>query len=204
MNAWISVALALCPLAALAASPAQNPQGKPPAAQRPVAAPPSTPAVPRPPPQPGSPAALAQQSDRVALVKVGASRVELPNDNPRRMMTVTPLDVVADYSGTGPKKLELLQLGGRSGQWEAHLPGDATFETGESAVVFLRCRHPKERQKCTLVGLAAGKMRLVEGGGGKEVLVSTGSGVVKRPLEAVVSEVRSAGPAAAKGSKGAR
>ncbi|HLL55863.1 MAG TPA: hypothetical protein VK447_20035 [Myxococcaceae bacterium] len=169
-------------------------------AQRPAAAP----AVPRPPPQPGSPAALAQQSDRVALVKVGAARVELPDDNPRRMMTVTPLDVVTDYFGTGPKKLELLQLGGRSGQWEAHLPGDAMFEAGESAVVFLRCRHPKERQKCTLVGLAAGKMRLMEGGGGKEVLVSTGSGVVKRPLESVVSEVRSAGPAAAKNPKGAR
>lgn len=151
-----------------------------------------------------TPASLARLADRVVLAKVGEVRVEVPGGDMRRMATLTALEILAEYKGQGPKRVELMQLGGKNGPWESHIPGDATFTAGEKAVIFLRCRQPKTPERCSLVGLADGKLSYVEGEGGKkQVLVRSAGEVSKRPLEAVVSEIRQAGSAGAKAAKGA-
>ena len=56
--------------------------------------------------------------------------------------------------------MQLVQLGGKSGLWEAHIPGDAQLEVGSTALVFLKCQQPNV---CTLVALGAGALRMVDG-----------------------------------------
>jgi hypothetical protein len=142
----------------------------------------------------------ARTADRVVLAQVldtrtvvsgtvaprGAQGREAP-----RMLTVTRVVVGADYKGAGPQQLEVVQLGGRYGLWEAHVPGDATFEAGETAVLLLQCKDAKAPDRCTLVTLSEGKLKVV----GDSVLVPNLSRQesTRRPLRAVIDEVRAAG-----------
>src|SRR5512140_848501 len=138
----------------------------------------------------------ARAADRVLLAKVGESRVELPEGDPARMMTFTRLEVLAEYKGKGPLKLELVQIGGKYGLWERKVPGDAVLRAGERAVLFLRCREDGGVQRCTLVGLARGKLELVGGKAGPkaEVKVLSAAGEQQRPLSQIVAEVRASAP----------
>src|SRR5450432_3289560 len=91
-----------------------------------------------------SPRALSQravQADRVAVVQVLAQRTELVGGDVHKMLTHT--DVLVGDALKGPKglpyeRLTITQLGGRSGFWEAHVPGDASFAVGETALVLLK------------------------------------------------------------------
>lgn len=81
-------------------------------------------------------------------------------------------------------------MGGRYGLWEAHLPGDATFAPGETAILLLRCRDAAAPGRCTLVGLAGGKLGVV----GNDVLersVTRGQSA-RRSLSDVLAEIRGA------------
>jgi hypothetical protein len=124
----------------------------------------------------------ARASDRVVLVEVMATRVDLPPEGPRRMTTVTTLLVRERYKGDAPERLELVQLGGKSGLWESHVAGDATFVAGETAIVFLKC---PEASRCTLVGLGRGKLPLRD----RQVELDG----VSHPLEWAVDEIRRGG-----------
>jgi hypothetical protein len=124
----------------------------------------------------------ARESDRVVLAEVLATRVEVPAEGPRRMRTVTTLLVRERYKGDSPERLEVVQLGGKSGLWESRVAGDAAFAPGETAVLFLKCG---EATRCNLVGLGQGKLKL-EGG---QVEVDG----ARHPLEWAVDEIRRGG-----------
>ncbi|MHB8878367.1 MAG: hypothetical protein ACYC8T_32120 [Myxococcaceae bacterium] len=141
----------------------------------------------------------ARSADRVVLAQVLESqtvvlelvppKVEGGRPTPR-MITVTRVAVGSDYKGAGPSQLEVVQLGGRYGLWEAHVPGDATFAPGETAILLLRCRENAAGSRCTLLGLGGGKLQVL----GDQVLVrSLARGEqTRRPLSAVIDELRQA------------
>ena len=56
--------------------------------------------------------------------------------------------------------MQLVQLGGRWGLYESHIPGDAELQVGSTALVFLKCPQPN---LCSLVALGAGALRMVDG-----------------------------------------
>jgi len=123
-------------------------------------------------------------SDRVAVVQV-LSRVTEGNE--QSLKTYTRLLVGDELKGSGPREVTLVQLGGRLGNVEARVPGDADFAVGETALVFLHCR---TADRCFLVALGEGKLPLLGG----DVLVHdlfTGA-YSKRPLEAVRRELAQA------------
>ena len=139
----------------------------------------------------------ARSADRVVLAQVLESktvvtemvppRVEGGRPTPR-MVTVTRLAVGEDYRGSGPSQIEVVQLGGRFGLWEAHVPGDATFEAGETAILLLRCRDAASPGRCTLVNLGEGKLQVV----GPDVIersITLGQST-RRPLRAVADLLR--------------
>ena len=109
---------------------------------------------------PHSLAQRAAEADRIALVQVLSRETIVPNDDPRRMRTISKLAVATSYKGEGPAFIELLQAGGKSGLYEAHIPGDAKLEVGATALVFLKCQQPNV---CVLVALGAGALRMVDG-----------------------------------------
>jgi hypothetical protein len=109
---------------------------------------------------PHSLAERAREADRVVLVQVLSSQTVVENGDPRRMKTFTDLVVGQSFKGEGPQRIQLVQLGGKSGLWESHVPGDAQLEVGETALVFLRCSQPN---RCALVAFGAGALRMVEG-----------------------------------------
>ena len=135
---------------------------------------------------PHSLADRAQEADRVVLVQVVATATVLENGDPRRMKTVSELVIGQTFKGEGPDHVQLIQLGGKSGLWESHIPGDATLEAGETALMFLRCTQPT---RCYLVALGAGALRMVDGG---QLLVpdlTTGK-FSKQPVAAVVAQLK--------------
>jgi hypothetical protein len=136
----------------------------------------------------------AQEAQRVVLVQVTSTQTVLEDGDPRRMKTVTEVTVGQSFKGEGPAHLQVIQLGGKSGLWESHIPGDAVFEPGETALVFLRCSQPT---RCYLVALGAGALRMVDG----QLLVpDLRTGLYsKQPLAAVVAQLQP--PAAAAPSK---
>lgn len=136
-----------------------------------------------------SAAERARLSDRVVLAQVLESRTVVQNGDVRRMTTVTRLIVGESYKGDGTSQVELYQLGGRHGLWEARVPGDATFEPGETVLVFLRCTDAK-KSKCSLVGLGEGKVRVL--GGDALVWSMARKSFTRRKLEELVGEVRQA------------
>jgi hypothetical protein len=133
----------------------------------------------------------AQLADRVVVVQVLSSRVELRDGDVRKMFTHTEVvvgDVLKGPSGPGLDRLTITQLGGRYGLWESHVPGDATFVPGETALVLLRCS-PTPSQ-CGLVGLAEGKVSLI--GNDAFVFDLATNQHHKRPVADVLNEVRAA------------
>jgi hypothetical protein len=110
-----------------------------------------------------TPHTLAQravEADRIALVQVLSRDTVMQNNDPRRMMTVSRLAVAESFKGEGAPFVQLVQLGGKAGLYEAHIPGDAQLEVGATALVFLKCKQP---DVCSLVALGAGALRMVEG-----------------------------------------
>ncbi|MBK7861473.1 MAG: hypothetical protein IPJ65_23230 [Archangiaceae bacterium] len=140
----------------------------------------------------------AKLADRVAVVQVLKSSVELRGGDVRKMFTHTEVLVGDVLKGPQPapgiERLTITQLGGRSGLWESHVPGDATFAPGETALVLLRCS-PTPNQ-CGLVGLAEGKVTLI--GNDAFVFDLATNRHLKRPVADVLAEVR----AAVKGGQG--
>ncbi len=150
---------------------------------------------------------LTRRADRVVLARVADQRVRVPEGNVRQMTTLSRLEVLAEHRGQGPREVELVQLGGRSGLWESRLVGDATVTPGETALFFLSCPDAKAVERCTLVGLAAGKLTVTSGAqGGREVQLpaQVKGGPARRPLEAVIDEIRRANPSPAKQERGKR
>lgn len=126
-------------------------------------------------------------SDRVALVQV-LSRSTEPQGNERNLKTFTRLLIGEDYKGSGPKEVTLVQLGGRLGNVEARVPGDADFTVGETALVFLHC--PKSPDRCYLVALGEGKVPLL---GGDALVHDLFTGEYSRkPLGRLISELKKA------------
>lgn len=126
-------------------------------------------------------------SERVAVVQV-LSRVTEGSE--RSLKTYTRLLVGDELKGTGPREVTLVQLGGRLGNVDARVPGDADFAVGETALVFLHC---KAADRCYLVALGEGKLPVL----GSDVLVHdlfTGA-YSKRPLEALRRELVQGKPA---------
>jgi hypothetical protein len=99
-------------------------------------------------------------SDRVVLAQVLSTQTVVKEGDARTMRTLTRVVVGEDWKGQGPAQLEVQQLGGRWGLWEAHIPGDAQFTRGQTVVLWLRCA---QSASCQLVRLGEGKA-LVEGG----------------------------------------
>lgn len=150
---------------------------------------------------------LARMSDRVVLARVGDSQVRVPEGNVRQMTTLTRVEVQEEYRGKGPKAVEVVQLGGKSGLWESKLVGDATFKVGETALLFLRCPDAKAVERCTLVGLAAGKLPVTTGAKDQrevELPPQIKGGPGRRPLREVIDEIRRANPPPAKQERGQR
>jgi hypothetical protein len=150
-------------------------------------------------------AELARASDRIVLARVVDQRVNVPEGNVRQMTTISRLEVLEEYRGQGPRSLELVQLGGRSGLWESHLAGDAKLTVGETALVFLRCPEAKAAAPCVLVGQGAGKQLVTQDAQGKrrvQVPEQVKGGAGERPLSEVLDEIRQATPPPAQQERG--
>jgi hypothetical protein len=136
----------------------------------------------------------ARVADRVVLAEVIDSAVHVPEGDVRHMTTLTNLAVREELKGHGPDRVQVVQLGGKSGEWELHVPDDATFQAGETVVVFLRCRDRAHPERCTLLGLTLAKVPVVAGQGGHDALVPRlGAQHRRRTLESLEDEVRRAG-----------
>jgi hypothetical protein len=133
----------------------------------------------------------AAEADRVVLVQVLSRETVLQDNDPRRMRTISQLAIAESYKGEGSMHVQLVQLGGKSGLYESHVPGDARLEVGTTALVFLKCGQPNV---CSLVALGAGALRMVDG----KLLVPDlkTNTYSKQTLADVVAQVR--------GSKGAK
>jgi hypothetical protein len=101
----------------------------------------------------------AKQADRVAVVQVLSVTTEMPGGDPHKMLTRVEVLVGDVLKGPRTDTLTITQLGGKSGLWESHIPGDATFTPGETALVLLKCS--KDGVRCGLVGLGEGKISFV-------------------------------------------
>ncbi len=99
----------------------------------------------------------AAESDRVALVQVLSQKVE-PASGSTPMKTLTRVAIGRELKGTGPQEFTIVQIGGVAGTQSVRIPGDAAFDLGETAVVFVRCRLAVDR--CHLVALGEGKLEL--------------------------------------------
>ncbi len=103
----------------------------------------------------------ARESDRVVLGQVLGSRVEMTAGDPRSLRTVVSVAVGRDVKGTGEAHLTVTQVGGDYAGWSVHIPGDATFRTGETALLFLKCG--RSTADCGLVALGEGKIAIEDG-----------------------------------------
>ena len=133
----------------------------------------------------------ARLADRIAIVQVLSSRTELLGGDVRKMVTHTEVvvgDVLKGPQGPGLDRITITQLGGRYGLWESHLPGDATFAPGETALVLLKCSSTPHR--CGLVRLGEGTVKVI---GGDAFVFDLATGQhQKRPVAELVLELRAA------------
>ncbi|MEN9798941.1 MAG: hypothetical protein RL653_2637 [Pseudomonadota bacterium] len=108
----------------------------------------------------GSLREIAEGADRVVRARVAKTETRLgPGGDVRRMTTWSRLEVLEEWKGQGPAAIDLLQLGGRHGEWAARLVDDAELVAGEEAVFLLRCRDPRFPERCTLYGLKDARLR---------------------------------------------
>lgn len=129
----------------------------------------------------------ARVSNRVVLAQVTAQHTVMPANDPRQLQTVTEIVVGQDLKGRGPERLQIVQIGGTSGLWSVHVPGDAQFRLGETAVLFLSC---EARGPCHLVALGEGKLNL----DGDQVFVHDlfQNSWARRSLQSVAAEIAEA------------
>lgn len=131
-----------------------------------------------------------QLSDRVVRVNVLSTETVVPEGDVRRMSTITKVQVLETYKGAAAATIEIFQIGGKSGLWEARVPDDAKLEPNEQAVLFLRCRDPKNPARCTLIGLKTGKLTQITT---DELLELPPAGpAMKKRLADVVAEIKRA------------
>jgi hypothetical protein len=130
-----------------------------------------------------------READRVAIVQVVSQTTEAAEGDPRRLKTLTNVLVGEELKGRGAKELSVVQLGGRLGGYSAHVPGDAEFSIGETALVFLKCR---TNDRCALVAFGEGKIRL----SGSEAFVHdlVGGTWKRQAIGALLEELRRAAP----------
>lgn len=106
-----------------------------------------------------TPESLARRADRVVKARVVAQVQERGGDGGTQgAFVVSTLEVQDTLLGAPVTALQVVQLGGKVGQWEGGVVGDAVLQRGEEAVYFLRCRDPQQPSRCTLVGLGDGRM----------------------------------------------
>jgi len=130
----------------------------------------------------------ARQADRVAVVQVLSVTTEMVGGDPHRMLTRVEVLVGDVLKGPRTETLTITQLGGKSGLWESHIPGDATFTPGETALVLLKCT--RDGARCGLVGLGEGKVPFV--GDAAFVYELHNKQFRKRPVAELLDEVRGA------------
>ena len=133
----------------------------------------------------------ARIADRVVVAQVLSTRTEVPGGDVRKMLTHTEVvvgDVLKGPAGAALDRITITQLGGRSGLWESHVPGDATFRPGETALLLLKCSEAPNR--CGLVGLAEGKVLFV--GNDAFVYDLARDQYARRPVGLLLDEVRQA------------
>jgi hypothetical protein len=132
----------------------------------------------------------AKLADRVVVVQVVSSRTEVRDGDPKKgMFTHTEVlvgETLKGPSGPGFERLTITQLGGKWGLWEAHVPGDATFMAGETALVLLKCSPTPST--CGLVGLSEGKVTFI--GNDAFVYDLAANRHARRPVSDVLLEVR--------------
>jgi hypothetical protein len=134
----------------------------------------------------------ARYADRIVFAQILDSRTELPPDgNPRGMRTLTRILIAQNIKGSGPERIEILQLGGTYGLWAAEIPGDARFQQGEQAILLLTC---PQANRCGLVGLGEGKIPVVGSSTGQDAIVrSIGKGTYFRwKITELIGELASA------------
>jgi hypothetical protein len=130
----------------------------------------------------------ARMADRVVLVQVLSSRTEALGGDVRKMVTHTEVLVGDVLKGPTGQRLTITQLGGKMGLWESHIPGDARFIPGETALVLLKCSPTPDQ--CGLVGLGEGKILIV--GNDAFVFDLARNRFTRRPAVEVLDEVRTA------------
>jgi hypothetical protein len=148
----------------------------------------------------------AMASDRVVVAQVVERRTVVDPADPRRIKTHTQLNVKENLRGTGPSQVNLIQLGGTSGDTTIVIPGDATFTIGEEAVLFLHC---PATDRCYLVAMGEGKLPIVDR---DQVIVHdmVTNEHSRRSLKALSAELRALppgkvrGPLAPENARGAR
>lgn len=137
----------------------------------------------------------ALASDRVVVARVVERRTVADPSDPRRFKTHTQLVVKDDLRGSGPSTVTLVQLGGSNGEATVVIPGDATFELGEEAVLFLHCTAP---ERCYLVAMGEGKLPIVDR---DQVVVHdmTTNEYSRRSLKSLAAELRALPPGKVRG-----
>ncbi len=95
-------------------------------------------------------------ADRVVLAQVVSSQTVAADGDPRKLKTISKVLIGEDLKGTGPREVEVVQLGGSLNGWQATVPGDAHLEPGETAFLFLRCTGAR----CCLVALGEGRLQI--------------------------------------------
>jgi hypothetical protein len=129
-----------------------------------------------------------QRAHRVVRAKVVQVTVEMESNDPRQMRTVSRLRIAETLKGPPARELEVVQVGGTQGKWKLELAGDAKLSVGEEAVFLLRCSRLEQPDRCTLVGLAEGKLPVkARPDGAEEIVLPDAS---RRALPEVLSELR--------------
>ena len=96
-----------------------------------------------------------QRADRIVIGQVLRTGTVVQNDDPRTMRTVSTIIIGETLKGPrdATAELQVAQVGGRFGLWEAHIPGNATLVKGETTLLLLHCG---QSTTCTLDGLGEG------------------------------------------------
>jgi hypothetical protein len=84
-----------------------------------------------------SDAQLIALSGRVVHARVLAQRVERGPAPAQRIYTVTTLEVLEDFTGHVPDRVEVWELGGRIGDQILYIGGQVTYQVGQEVLVCL-------------------------------------------------------------------
>jgi hypothetical protein len=101
---------------------------------------------------------LAIEASYVVRARVGAQYVHDVRGPRGQIYTRTELTVLTYLKGEGPQALTVQQLGGKFGEFEMHLSGNAQLQPGDEVVLFLD--HDASTGLSYVVGLAQGLFRI--------------------------------------------